>query len=322
MLGLLAALLSHLVWISESWPQNIAHVGILTMLPIDKDPMAQVWLESFRRTLAEHGWVEGKNLAFEFRDANGDPSGLVERAADLAGLKLDVVYCPGAPSARAAHAAIHTIPIVVTDYTADPVAEGYVESYAHPGGNLTGVFLDAPEFAGKWLQLLKAIVPDLTRIAVLWDPNPGRAHLHAVQALARSFAVQLQVFEARNPDDLDKVFSAFQGKPQAVILLPSPMIYAQSERLARLTLKHRLPAISMARLFADSGGALAYGPEETSTHARGAALVARILRGAKPGDLPVDRPTKVQLIVNLKTAKVLGLTVPETVLYRADEVIR
>jgi putative tryptophan/tyrosine transport system substrate-binding protein len=319
-----ATLVTTLGWTGESWGQTkTARVGVLTMYPLSTDPTTvQVTFDPFRRTLADQGWVEGKNLAFEFRDANGDLSRFAEKAAELVRLKVDVIYCLGAPPVRAAHAATRTIPIVATDYTADPVAEGYIESYGHPGRNITGVFLDAPEFAGKWLQLLSATVPGLSRVAVLWDPSPGRAHLQAVLNLARSFGIQAQVVEVRTPDDLDRAFAAFHGKPQAVILLPSPMIYVQSERLAKLTLKHRLPATSMARRFADAGGTIAYGPEETSTHERAALFVAKILRGAKPGDLPVDRPTKVQLIVNLKSAKALGLTIPESVLYRADEVIR
>jgi putative ABC transport system substrate-binding protein len=279
-------------------------------------------MDPFRRALADHGWVEGKNVSFEFRNAGGDPSQLEGVAAELVRLKLDVILAAGAPSVRAAHAATRTIPIVAGDYTSDPVAEGYVKSYGRPGGNITGVFLDTPEFAGKWFQLLKAIIPGLSRVAVLWDPGPGAAHLQAVQNLARSLRVQLQVVEVRRPDEIEKAFSAFRGKPKALIILPSPIAYVRSEPFATLALKHRMPATSMARLFAVAGGLLAYGPEESSTFERMGILTAKILEGANPADLPVERPTKVQLVVNLKTAKALGLTVPESVLYRADEVIR
>jgi putative ABC transport system substrate-binding protein len=308
---------------TPGWAEDkIPHIGILTVFaPVD-DPTQGQWFEPFPRTLATQGWIEGKNVVFEFRNAGNDPSRLADAANELVRLKVDVIVAAAAPSVRAAHAVTRTIPIVGTDYTTDPVAEGYVESYARPGGNLTGVFLDAPEFAGKWFQLLRAVIPRLSRLAVLWDPSPGAAHLHAVQSLARSFGIQLEVVEVRTSDDLDRAFAGFQGKPQAVILLPSPMIYVQSVRLAKLTLKYRLPATSMAHLFAQAGGALSYGPEDSAAYERVAYFVAKILRGAKPAELPVERPTKVQLVVNLKTAKALGLTIPESVLYRADEVIR
>jgi putative ABC transport system substrate-binding protein len=252
----------------------------------------------------------------------GDPSQLAEAAAELVRLKVDVIFADSAPATRAAYAATRTIPIVALDFTTDPVAEGYVESYGRPGGNLTGVFLDAPGFAGKWLELLKAMVPGLSRVAVLWDPSPGPTHLQSVQSLARSLRVQMQVLEVRKPEDFDRAFSALRGRPQALIILPSPMIYQQNARLAELALKHRLPATSMALGFAEVGGALAYGPVRAAAYERGAVLVAKILGGAKPGDLPVERPTKVQLVVNLKTVKALGLTIPESILLRADEVIR
>ena len=191
-----------------------------------------------------------------------------------------------------------------------------------PGGNVTGVFLDAPEFAGKWFELLKAIVPDLSRVVVLWDPGPGTAHLHAVESTAASLGVRLQVIEVRKAEDIDRAFASIRGHPQALISLPSPMLYFQNERVAKLALKHHLPATSIFRLFAETGGTLAYGPHQVSATERCGALVAKILGGAKPAELPVERPTKIQLIVNLKSAKALGLTVPDSVLLRADEVIR
>ena len=323
-LGLaVVALLTSLAFTAESWAQaKMARVGIFNAFAQADDPTFQQSLQTFRRTLAARGWVEGQNVSFELPKPFQDSSGLDEAAATLVRLRVDVIWARGAPFVRAAYAASRTIPIVAGDYTTDPVAEGYVESWGRPGGNITGIFLDAPEFAGKWFQLLRAIVPRLSRVAVLWDPSPGAAHLQAVQKLAQSLRVQLEVVEVRKSEDLDKAFSAFRGKPQALIVLPSPMTYAQSERLAKLALKHRLPATSMARLFAERGGVISYGPEQTSADERTAVLVAKILGGAKPGDLPVERPTKIELIVNLKTAKALGLTVPESVLYRADEVIR
>ena len=319
---LTALMVTSLVWTGESWAQaKIPRVGILSFRGTTDEEIRE-WVKPFRRTLADQGWIEGKNVAFEYRGAQSDPSQPVEAAAELVRLKVDVIFADSATALRAAHSVTRSIPIVAIDFTTDPVAEGYAESYGQPGGNVTGVFLDAPEFAGKWLQLLKAIVPDLSRVAVLWDPRPGAAHLQAVQKLAQSFGVQLQVVEVRKPDDLDNAFRALRGKSQALIFLPSPMIYVQSERLAKLAMKHRLAATSMARQFADAGGTVAYGPDSISVYERCGVLVAKILSGAKPSELPVERPTKVQLVVNLKTAKALGLTVPESVLYRADEVIR
>jgi putative ABC transport system substrate-binding protein len=316
-------LLSSLGWTGESWGQTkVPRVGILTFdLSLTGD-RAKQWWEPFRHTLRSQGWIEGQNVSFEFRNAPGDPPRFAEAAAELIRLKVDVIWATNAPMVRAAYAATRTIPIVAIDFTTDPVAEGYVESYGRPGGNLTGVFLDAPGFAGKWFELLKAMVPGLSRVAVLWDPSPGPTHLRALQSAARSVGVRLQVFEVHQPDDIDRAFSAFRGHPQALIILPSPMIYFQNERLAKLALKHRLPAASMFRLFAEAGGAVAYGPDQASASERCAVLVAKILGGAKPAELPVERPAKFQLVVNLKTAKAFGLSVPDSVLVRADEVIR
>ncbi|HTS54299.1 MAG TPA: ABC transporter substrate-binding protein [Burkholderiales bacterium] len=321
---LMAALLTGLGWSGEGWAEaTVARVGILSGFGGSQtNERFMEWSEPFRRRLADEGWIEGKSISFEYRGAVIGGSQVDEAAAELARLKVDVIWATDAPAVRAAYTATRTIPIVAADATTDPVAEGYVQSYTRPGGNLTGVFLDAPEFAGKWLQFLKAIIPKLSRATVLWDPSPGPTHLHALQRAARSFGVQLQVVEVREPDDIDRAFSAFRGKPQALIILPSPMMYVQSERLAKLTMRHRLPATSMFRLFAEAGGVIAYGHEMASMTERCAVLVAKILGGAKPADIPVERPSAFQLVVNLKAAKALGLTVPESVLYRADEVIR
>jgi putative ABC transport system substrate-binding protein len=310
-------------WHGDSWGQaKTPRIGILTFVAVTDDPTLQLWFEPFRRTLASQGWIEGKNVLFEYRSAENDLSRLAAATAELVALKVDVIWAPNAPSVRAAYAATRTIPIVGQDFTSDPVAEGYAESYSRPSGNVTGVFLDAPEFAGKWFELLKAIVPGLSRVVVLWEPSPGPTHLQAVQNTARALGIQLQVLEVHKPEDIDRAFATLRGRPQALIILPSPMIYTQSTRLGKLALKYRLPGTSMARLFADAGGLVAYGPELISAYERGAALVAKVLAGAKPAELPVERPTKVQLVVNLKTAKALGLTIPESILLRADEVIR
>jgi len=325
LLLLTVALLTSLGWTSESHGQQtkIARVGILaTPLAGTTDEEMAKYYESFRRLVVQYDWVEGKNVSFVYRSARGNPPQFAESAAELVRLNVDVIYANNAPATRAAYAETRTIPIVGLDYTNDPVAAGYVESYSRPGRNLTGLFLDAPEFASKWLQLLKAIVPHLSRVAVLWDPSPGTAHLQAVQGVAKSFRVQLHVLEVHNPNEIESAFSALPARTQALIILPSPMIWAQSVRLADLTMKHRLPATSMADLFAEAGGMLSYGPDPDAANESCALLVAKILGGVKPADLPVERPTKFAFVVNLKTAKALGLTVPDPVLVRADKVIR
>jgi putative ABC transport system substrate-binding protein len=319
---LTAAVLTTLAWTGDAWGQaKLARVGILSFLADTDESTRDYWVGLFRSNLADQGWIEGKTVSFEYRNAHSDPSRFAAAAAELVALEVDVIYALSAPALRAAYAATRTIPIVGIDFTTDPIAEGYVESYARPGGNVTGVFLDAPEFAGKWFELLKAMVPDLSHVSVLWDPGPGATHLRAVRGVARSLDITLQVLEVNKPDNIDKAFSALRGRPQALVILPSPMIYNQSARLARLTLKHQLLATSMALEFANAGGALAYGPELTSAIERIAVLVAKILGGSNPAEIPVERPTRIQLVVNLKTAKTLGLSIPQSILLRADEVI-
>ncbi|HEV8644494.1 MAG TPA: ABC transporter substrate-binding protein [Burkholderiales bacterium] len=320
---LAVAVLTAGAWSGECWAQaKLPRVGILTGDVDITSDHARQWWEPFQRTLADRGWIDGKNVSFEFRKSSGDPPQFAAAAAEIVRLKVDVIWATNAPATRAAFAATRTIPIVGWDLTTDPVEAGYIESYARPGGNLTGVFLDAPELAGKWVELLKTTVPGLSTVVVLWDPSPGVAHLHAVESAAVSFGVRPQVIEVRKPEDIDRAFASIRGRPRALIVLPSPMLYFQSERLAKLALKNQLLATSIFRLFAEVGGTLAYGPDIVLVSERGAVLVAKILGGAKPAELPVERPTKVQLVVNLKSAKALGITIPQSILLRADEVIR
>jgi len=310
-------------WTGQSWAeQKTARVGILTFFAFKDDPTLNFWFKPFRRALVEQGWTEGKNLSFEYRSAQSDPSKFEAAASELARLNVDIILAVGAPAVHAAYAATRSIPIVANDFTNDPVAEGYVKSYGKPDGNLTGTFLDAPDFAGKWFELLKVIVPKLSRVCVLWDPSPGNNHLQAVRSVASSLAVKLKIVEVSTPEDIGRAFSTLKGRPQAMIILPSPLMYVQSARLAEFAAKHRLPATSMARAFADAGGVVAYGPDLISTFQSNAAMVDKILRGAKPGQLPVERPTKFHLVINLKAAKILGITIPATVLQQADEVIQ
>jgi putative ABC transport system substrate-binding protein len=307
-------------WSANGWAQTrVPRVG---MLSFDDSTQDSEWWGPFYRTLRNQGWIDGKSVAFGRANAHSDPSRYGEAAAELVRLQSDVIFADSAPAVRAAFAATRTIPIVGLDFTTDPVAEGYAESYGRPGKNVTGVFLDAPEFSGKWLELLKAMIPGLSRVVALWDPSPGDAHLRALRGIAPAFGLQLQVLEVRKPEDIDAAGSAFRAEPQALIILPSPMMYVESGRLAKLAMKHRMPATSMARQFAEAGGVLAYGPDQASAYERCGALVARILSGAKAAKLPIERPTQFTLVVNLKTAKALNLTMPDSVLARADQVIR
>ena len=316
------AFLTGFGWIGQAWGQaDLARVGILSFSEIIDDSRLKAFMQAFRQTLADLGWVDGKNVTIEYRSAHGDPSRFSEAAEELVGLNVDVILAASAPALRAAYAATRTIPIVAADYTTEPIAEGYVISYARPGGNVTGVFLDAPEFAGKWFELLKAIVPELSRVSVLWDPSPGANHLRAVRSVAESLDIELQVLEVRKPDDIYNAFSALHGQTQALILLPSPLIHGLSVRLASLALGHRLPATSMARDFVSAGGTLAYGPDMPSTWKRCAIFVSKILGGSEPRELPVERPTKINLVVNHKTSTALGITIPQSIRLRADEII-
>ena len=317
LLALTAFVLIVTSWTGASWAQaKIPRVGII--LPTAPD---QRFIGPFYQTLREHGWVEGKTVAFEVRDAGGDPTQLPGLAAELVRLKVDVLFPVGPPAVRAAFAASRDIPIVAHDLENDPVAAGYAQTYGRPGGNLTGLFLDSPDLAGKWLELLKTLVPGLSRVVVLWDSTSGPVPLDAVRNAAPKLGVKLQVLEIRTPEDINGVPSAFRGHPQAMIVLPSPVMWVQSARLAQLAKKHLLPATSMFVPFADAGGMLAYGPEIAATSEMCAVLVAKILSGAKPGDLPIERPSKFEFVLNLKTARDLHLTVPDTILLRADRVI-
>lgn len=319
LLAFVALLSAALLCVSNGIAQTkTARVGVLFVRDARIDPV----METVRTTLHERGWIEGKNLAFEYRDGGGDPTRLAKPAAELVRLKVDVLFPIGPSAVRAAVAATRDIPIVAHDFETDPVQAGYAHSYGRPGGNVTGLFLDSPDLAGKWLEVLKDIRPRLSRITVLWDSTSGPIPLEAVRKVAPSLGITPQVLELRTPEDIDKVPSKFRGPPQALVILPSPMLYAQSERLAKLARKAGLPATSMFAPFAQAGGLIAYGPDIPESLERCATLIAKVLAGAKPGELPVERPTKFVFVVNMKTAEALGVTVPERVLLRADDIIR
>ena len=282
--------------------------------------------EAFRQGLRDLGYVEGRNLVIEYRDAEGKIDRLPALAAELVALKLDVIVAPGTPQALAAKQATTTIPIVFTA-ASDPVPDGLVTSLARPGGNVTGLATISPELVGKGLEQIKRAVPEVTRLAVLWQPGAlgertNKDMLKEADTVARSLRVRLQFVEARAPADFDKAFSdATRVGAGALAVLPSSMFLSERRRLADLAAKNRLPAAYPQREFVHAGGLMSYGPNVADLFRRAAIYVDKILKGAKPADLPIEQPTKFELVINLKTAKALGLTLPPSLIGRADEVI-
>jgi putative tryptophan/tyrosine transport system substrate-binding protein len=226
-------------------------------------------------------------------------------------------------SVKAAKAATRDLPIVAVDLESDPIASGFVASLAAPGGNITGLFLDLPDLAGKWLQLVREVVPDARRIAVLWDANTGEYQLRELSAVAKAMSINLQVLEFRNSAGIESALSAcLRDRPQALIQLGSPLINAASKSIVDFLATHGLPGISPFRAFAESGGVMSYGPNLRVMFSRGLpAYISKILKGTKPGALPVEQPTNFEFVVNMKTATALGIKVPQPMLLRADEVI-
>jgi putative ABC transport system substrate-binding protein len=273
--------------------------------------------------LRDLGYVDGKNLVVAVRSAGGSPDALPARAAELVKLEVDVIYATGPAAIKAAMDATKSIPIVALDLETDPVKAGWARTLARPGGNLTGLFLDVPGLAAKWLELLKAAAPAVRSVALLWDSSTGTAQLDAAVAAAPGLELDLHVIEARNAVGLDAALSVGVGAgASAMVLLSSPLVSASSTQLANFVVKNRLPAISPFRRFADAGGLMSYGPDFDDFRGRSASYVDRILRGAKPAEMPIEQPTKFELAINLKSAKALGLTIPQSLLVRADALIK
>lgn len=287
-------------------------------------PEFLVGVEAFRQGLRERGWVEGQNILIEYRWAEGKFDRLPELAAELVRLNVDLIFAQSSIYVEAARRATLTIPIVFSTH-ADPVGTGHVASLRRPGGNITGLALMQTEFTVKGLQLLKEAVPGATRIAVLWNPatpshGPG---LKAVEAAASALGVEVQPLAVRGPDDFEGIFSAMaRERADALLVIAASMFLAASRQLGDLAVRHRLPTMFGARGNAEAGGLLSYAANYPDLFRRSAAYVDKILKGAKAGDLPVEQPTRFELVVNLQTAKTLGLTIPQSVLLRADEVIQ
>jgi putative tryptophan/tyrosine transport system substrate-binding protein len=280
-------------------------------------------LGALREGLRDLGYVEGQNLTIESRWAEGQYGRLPDLAAELVRLKVDVIVTYAPPAIQAAKQATGTIPIVMAGIV-DPVATGFVASLARPGGNITGLSLMAPELVGKQLEILKQAIRKVTRVAVLGNPaNAGTSpQLRHAQEAARALKVRLQLLEARGPDDLDGAFAKMTKEGAgAVVVLVDAMLIDQRTRVADLAAKHRLPSIYGLIEFVEAGGLLFYGAHDASRFRRAAMFVDKILKGAKPADLPIEQPTKFELVINRKTAKALGFTIPQSLLLRADQVI-
>jgi putative ABC transport system substrate-binding protein len=287
------------------------------------DPMRERFLEAFRQGLRELGYVEGQNIAIESRWAEGKDDRLPALAADLVRSKVDVIVAETGAATRAVQLTTRTIPIVMT-LVNDPVGSGLVASLARPGGNVTGLTVMSPDLAGKQLQLLKEVVPKVSRVAVLRNPdNPAAtAMLREAEAAARALGMRLQTLEARNPPEIDSAFAAMtRERAGALLILPDGVFLSQRSQIAELAVKRLLPSIRQSSAFPEAGGLMSYGANYLDLERRAATFVDKILKGAKPADLPVAQPTKFELVINLRTAKAIGLTIPPALLQRADQVI-
>jgi putative tryptophan/tyrosine transport system substrate-binding protein len=284
------------------------------------------WLsiEAFQRGLRELNYVEGQNIAIEYRFAEGNPEQLPELAAELVRMRVDVIVADGTQAALAAKHATTTIPIVMRGVT-DPVQSGLVTSLARPGGNITGATTLAADLSGKRLELLKEIVPNLSRIAVLWNARSSAMALRvkAAEVAAKELGVALQSVGVQGPGDFDRAFAVMtQERPDALLVVTDTLIFVQRSHILDFATTNRLPALYEMRDFMGEGGLMTYGPSLIDSQGRTATYVDKILKGAKPADLPVEAPMRFELVINLKTAEALGLTIPPTLLFLADEVIR
>jgi putative ABC transport system substrate-binding protein len=299
--------------------RKVPHIGVLQPAA-PPEPL----VEAFREGLRDLGYVEGRDIVLEFRWAEGRLDRFPELATDLVRLRVDVIHTLSTPAAIAARHATTTIPIVFTG-VGDPVGTGVVSSLAHPGGNVTGVSIMATELSGKRLEILREMVPKVSRVAMLWnDTNPSMVlRAREAEAAAAKLGVTVQSLGVHDLIDFDHAFAAIvNGRAGALLTLVDPFTRQHRQRIVDFAAQRHLPALYEAREFVDAGGLICYGPSLLAIQRRSAAYVDKILKGAKPGDLPVEQPTKFELVINLKTAKTLGLTIPQSLLLRADEVIQ
>jgi putative ABC transport system substrate-binding protein len=315
---------------AAAWPlvaraqqrERMRRIGVL-MARLANDPEGQAWVAAFLQGLQELGWSVGRNAIVDIRWFTGNSADARKYAAELLALAPDVILAEGSAAVAPFAQITRTVPIVFT-IVVDPVGAGYVDSLARPGGNITGFTAFEYSFSGKWLQLLKEIVPGVTRVAVLRDPSiaAGPAQFAAIQAVAPSLGVELRPVDVRDGDEIERAITAFAQNPNSgLIVTGSPLAAFHRDLIIALAVRHRLPAVYFARVWAAAGGLISYGPDFLDPFRRAAGYVDRILKGEKPADIPVQAPTKYELVINLKTAKALGLNVPNTLIGRADEVV-
>jgi putative ABC transport system substrate-binding protein len=308
---------------SFAQPQGkVWRIGFLSARHVDFLD-SDVYYGPFRQGMREFGYVEGRNLVIEWRSAEGNSEHLPSLATELANLKVDVIVAGGTPATSAAQKATTTIPIVMGNI-GDPVGFGFVKSLARPAGNITGLSAMAGDISLKQLEMLLGMVPKLSRVAVLVNPSNTATIkvLERVQVEAQKRGVKILRAEARTPQEIDNAFSLIrQQNAGALIVLPEGFFQQQKDQIAELTAKHRLPSVAQDRIFSEAGILMSYGPRLTDQYRRAAYYVDRILKGAKPGDLPIEQPMTLELVINRKTAKALGLTIPQELLVRADKVI-
>jgi len=304
--------------------QQAGKVRRIGYLDMGSAARSRPYFEAFRQGLHDLGWVEGQNIAVDVRFADGKADQLPTLAAELVRLRVDVIVTSTTPATLAAKQATTTIPIVI-GFVADPVGSRIVASLARPGGNITGWTHLGVELRAKHLELLKEAVPVATRFGVLWNPanQVHKPALKAIEAAAQQLKVELYPVGVQDPKEFESTFSALIGKRvEALVVFPDGMFLAQTPLIIALAARSRLPAMYGVREYTEAGGLMAYGANLSDMHRLGATYVDKILRGAKPADLPVEQPTKFELVINLKTAKALGLTIPQSLLQRADEVIQ
>jgi ABC-type uncharacterized transport system substrate-binding protein len=318
--GWLAALLLTPVCAQAQPATKTPKIAFLGVRPDD----AKTTFNSFKEQLQALGYYDGKNVVFEYRNADNKPERLPALVDELIRLKVDIIIAAATNEARAAKSATKTIPIVGLNL-ADPIRSGLIQSLARPGANLTGITPISEELAGKRLELLKEAVAKLSRVAVVWDPNAPSSDqtLTDLQASARALKLQLHSMEVSSPEKFDRAFSdAVKAGSGALTVNLSPMLNSNQRRIHELAARHRLPAIFTRAEFVESGGLMSYGADRDASFARAAVMVDKILKGAKPADIPVERPMKFEFVINLKTAKQIGLAIPPEVLARANKIIR
>ena len=321
LITLCSMLIAVVLPVEAQQPKKVPRIGFLSGASLSS---VAARVEAFRQGLHEFGYDEGKNIAIEWRSADGNLDGVPALASELVRLKMDVIVTGGPPPTRAVKQATATIPIVMAQDT-DPIGNGFVVSLAHPGGNITGLSTLSPEISGKRLEILREVVPKISRVAVLGSStNPGNAQsLKETELAAGAFKVKLQYVDILDSSDVEAAFrSAGKERADAILLLQSLALNSQRKQIAELAIKIRLPAIYYAPEWVEDGGLMTYGVSYPDLFRRAATYVDKILKGAKPADLPVEQPRKFELIINLKAAKQIGLTIPPNVLARADRLIK